>query len=311
MLDQGLLGQAHGSTVFACALLAAMVIHLGSCCRNQHLPLLLLLGPLLLPPLCWAQDLQRLKPRPLIYLNTTEGAELLRKASHSQPYLHLAAHFATELPGMCGPTTAVMLLNALCSQGLLEAPISEEYSAHLKGHDFTQHYWEQHNIWNASERPTGCVARATQPWIGALEQVAALLSCRGARVQAQQATDATSLAAFRSAIVAAFERSPPSFVAVNFDRQIAGQTGFGHHSPLGAYDAASDRALLLDVARYRYPPSWIPLERLLEAMQRHTKPPVPMPMTPRGFLVVSGPDRVRAGGGTASLVSLDDRQLLV
>ena len=37
-----------------------------------------------------------------------------------------------------------------------------------------------------------------------------------------------------------------------------GQTGDGHFSPIGGYDAASDQVLLLDVARFKYPPHWVP-----------------------------------------------------
>ena len=40
----------------------------------------------------------------------------------------------------------------------------------------------------------------------------------------------------------------------------------GHFSPIGAYDAAQDRVLLLDVWKQDYEPSWLPLERLLAGM---------------------------------------------
>ena len=38
-------------------------------------------------------------------------------------------------------------------------------------------------------------------------------------------------------------------------------------SPLAAYDAASDSALLLDVARYKYPAVWVPLTQLYAGAQ--------------------------------------------
>ena len=37
---------------------------------------------------------------------------------------------------------------------------------------------------------------------------------------------------------------------------------------VGGYDAASDQVLLLDVARFKYPPHWVPLPVLYEAMRR-------------------------------------------
>lgn len=44
------------------------------------------------------------------------------------------------------------------------------------------------------------------------------------------------------------------------------QTGTGHFSPVGGYHAESDMVLILDVARFKYPPHWVPLPLLWEAM---------------------------------------------
>jgi glutathione gamma-glutamylcysteinyltransferase len=44
------------------------------------------------------------------------------------------------------------------------------------------------------------------------------------------------------------------------------QTGTGHFSPIGGYHAGQDMALILDVARFKYPPHWVPLPLLWEAM---------------------------------------------
>lgn len=44
------------------------------------------------------------------------------------------------------------------------------------------------------------------------------------------------------------------------------QTGTGHFSPIGGYHAEKDMALILDVARFKYPPHWVPLSLLWEAM---------------------------------------------
>ena len=35
------------------------------------------------------------------------------------------------------------------------------------------------------------------------------------------------------------------------------QDGSGHFSPIGAYDSESDSVLILDVAKYKYPPFWV------------------------------------------------------
>ena len=44
------------------------------------------------------------------------------------------------------------------------------------------------------------------------------------------------------------------------------QTGTGHFSPIGGYHAGRDMALILDVARFKYPPHWVPLSNLWEGM---------------------------------------------
>jgi glutathione gamma-glutamylcysteinyltransferase len=44
------------------------------------------------------------------------------------------------------------------------------------------------------------------------------------------------------------------------------QTGTGHFSPIGGYHAGEDMALILDVACFKYPPHWVPLQLLWEAM---------------------------------------------
>jgi hypothetical protein len=43
----------------------------------------------------------------------------------------------------------------------------------------------------------------------------------------------------------------------------------GHFSPLAAYDAATDRVLVLDVYKADYEPAWVPVRHLLKAMARH------------------------------------------
>ena len=60
----------------------------------------------------------------------------------------------------------------------------------------------------------------------------------------------TSLDQFRQSIANAMSQ-PDTYLIANFDRfEFMGEGG-GHHSPLGAFCAASDTVLVLDVARYR------------------------------------------------------------
>jgi hypothetical protein len=55
-------------------------------------------------------------------------------------------------------------------------------------------------------------------------------------------------------------------LVVNYLRSGIAQKGSGHISPIAAYDSRSDRVLILDVARYRYPAVWVKAEALWRAM---------------------------------------------
>jgi hypothetical protein len=55
-------------------------------------------------------------------------------------------------------------------------------------------------------------------------------------------------------------------LVVNYQRSAIAQQGSGHISPIAAYDSRSDRVLILDVARYRYPAVWVESEALWRAM---------------------------------------------
>ena len=62
------------------------------------------------------------------------------------------------------------------------------------------------------------------------------------------------------------QQRPTSFLIVSYTRQVIGQTGSGHFSPIGAYDEASDHVLVLDTARFKYGPHWVPLPLLFDAL---------------------------------------------
>lgn len=77
--------------------------------------------------------------------------------------------------------------------------------------------------------------------------------------------------------------SSEQYILVNYQRACLRQIGGGHWSVLGAYDAESDRALILDVARFYYLPAWVRVSDLLSAMNT-----IDPNGTTRGLLVISG-----------------------
>ena len=61
-------------------------------------------------------------------------------------------------------------------------------------------------------------------------------------------------------------RHPFKRVIINYDRNSLGQDGGGHFSPVGSYSQVEDAFLIMDVAKYKYPPAWVPAKRLYNAL---------------------------------------------
>lgn len=99
-----------------------------------------------------------------------------------------------------------------------------------------------------------------------LDQFEELAVANGADVTVRRPTDPReSLAAFRASLIESAQMQTQAFTVVSFCRQRLGQTGSGHFSPIGGYHAASDSVLVLDVARFKYPPYWVSVPDLWEA----------------------------------------------
>lgn len=62
-------------------------------------------------------------------------------------------------------------------------------------------------------------------------------------------------------------KKPHQCILALYYRKTVKQAGEGHWSPLAAYDPESDSFLVLDVARYKYPPKWVDATAFIEAMQ--------------------------------------------
>lgn len=77
--------------------------------------------------------------------------------------------------------------------------------------------------------------------------------------------DKLSLSTMRFEIQTAL-LNPYARVLINYDRKGIGQTGGGHFSPLGAYNAETDSFLIIDVAKYKFPPVWVTAQALYNAM---------------------------------------------
>eukprot|EP00928_Gymnodinium_smaydae_P072498 TRINITY_DN5584_c0_g1_i1.p1 TRINITY_DN5584_c0_g1~~TRINITY_DN5584_c0_g1_i1.p1 ORF type:complete len:396 (-),score=35.50 TRINITY_DN5584_c0_g1_i1:127-1314(-) len=73
---------------------------------------------------------------------------------------------------------------------------------------------------------------------------------------------------FRKALKAVTSASQfeDSIILVNYHRNLVAQPGSGHWSPVAAYAPESDMVMIMDVARYKFPPHWVRVKDLVSAM---------------------------------------------
>ena len=97
-----------------------------------------------------------------------------------------------------------------------------------------------------------------------LDQIGSFIGTYGVTTEVHHAAD-SSVEKFRG-LAKGYLDAPGHYVIVNYLRKSIGQEKGGHISPLAAYDADTDRFLLLDVARYKYPPVWVSAADLFAAI---------------------------------------------
>ena len=191
-------------------------------------------------------------PDNLTDLNSEQGEKFFFESGALQNYFAVADNYVTQkTQAYCGVASIVMVLNALHTP----APTTPEYQPY---HTFTQdNLLDEHTD---AILPREVLARQGMT----LDQLGALLGLHPATVEVHHAEDG-GLDAFRAS-ARDYLATKDHFVIVNYLRKAIGQERGGHISPLAAYDAKSDRFLILDVARYKYPPVWVKAADLFAAM---------------------------------------------
>jgi len=194
-------------------------------------------------------------PEGTVSLLSSEGQRLFREsltAGTAQAFFPLSSSFHTQMePAWCGLGTLVTVLNAL----------EIDPGRHWKGP------WR----YFGEELLICCKALEEVAATGlGLAEVDCLARCNGARVERTYADDAGDDAGdidvFRRAVIETVRADKGPFVVVNYLRSALGQTGTGHFSPIAAWHEESDRVLILDVARFKYPPHWVKADDLWRAM---------------------------------------------
>ncbi len=208
-------------------------------------------------------QLQALPPQ-LVALDSDEGRRLLTESTASRDFFALVGTFQQQKSAsLCGVAASAMVLNAMP----IEAPVMADM-APFRG--FTQD-----NVFAKEALDATARGGAT------MEQLAAYLRSAGADARVVHASD-TTLDAFR-AEAAKNLATQDDYILVDFLRTELGQDFGAHWSPLAAYHAGSDRFLVLDVNRVRYPPYWAKAADLFRAMNTRD----PDAGASRGYIVVT------------------------
>ncbi|KAL4156298.1 hypothetical protein PRNP1_005329 [Phytophthora ramorum] len=229
-------------------------------------------------------------PQDCIAFSSPEGRKLFTEAINSstnfmQIYFPLAEQFITQAePAFCGLATLAMCLNALqIDPGRL---------------------WKGPWRWFSEELFDCCTSLSVAKEKGiSMSEFICLARCNGVLTEDYRATSDFTLEQFRDIVKHSCATSS-EIVVLNYSRKVLGQTGDGHFSPIGGYHAERDMVLLMDVARFKYPPHWVKLSRVFDAMQR-----VDQSMDlPRGLVVLK--EGAHATGPTLlkqQLIHCDDQ----
>jgi hypothetical protein len=190
----------------------------------------------------------------LLALASPDGHARFARAEAGPAALSLLANLETEIYlTFCGPASLATVLNSL---GIHE-PAAAVFHPHRRV--------TQDSLFTAENLAVRSYS-AVQIAGVTLDQLAQFARNLGTEAEATHADD-MSVDALRDRIREALA-DPSSRVVLNYSRIPLGQEGDGHISPAAAYDAANDSVLILDVARYKYPPVWVPVPLLHTAMLR-------------------------------------------
>ena len=205
-----------------------------------------------------------------IALTSASGQALLRRRSTLQAdYPSLAEWLETQANlAYCGVASSVVALNSLA----VPAPPAEGYGRYR--------FWTQANLFTPATQPfvqaqqvarQGMTLSQLHGLVQAVvpqrpESQSPVAARRGSGRVARYYGHNLSLEQFRL-LLRRNLANPADRLLVNYDRRLVDQQGGGHIAPLAAYEPGSDRVLILDVARYRYPAVWVETSKLWAAIR--------------------------------------------
>lgn len=205
----------------------------------------------------------------LFYLNQTKAFNSLQTNGQSSAldfFNYVQGGWDAQINQMfCGIASSAALLNSL--RGMIELPIDPTYSPF---------HWATQNdiVRNDCFKQLWAGVDKEQVIVGPLrlDMASELLGCllsgqgydvEGYHMDPDQISEDEARDMIRDAVL-----NEKARVIINYDRGGIGQgpLGHGHFSPIGGYNHDLDAFLIMDVAKYKYPPVWVPSSNLFSGI---------------------------------------------
>ena len=236
----------------------------------------------------------------LVPWNSAEGIRRLDRSEYKGSFYRLAHNFQPQInPLYCGIATSVIILNTLRST---KGNIPSQKDLEVKpprssgGKSLLFPSYSQLTFLNADTdkvkareiinldniKEEGFTKESEIDPGLSLADLKRVLEVYGLKVKINYADKKlmAGIKSFRKVILDVLNDAN-KLIVVNFKGLSLGAKTNGHISPLAAYDSESDSVLILDVAGYKNPWYWVPVEHLYQAMSTLDN------NVTRGWLVIS------------------------
>lgn len=188
----------------------------------------------------------------VIYWDTPAGKAIRARIPAEADYWQLVPTFAVQnTQSYCSVASAITVLNAMP----IKKPVDPTYAPYAY---FTQSNYFTPEVIKIISPQTVLQMGMTR------EQMAETLVAQGVKARSiagDTLNDDELRALLQKALL-----DDGQFVLANYLRANLGQVGGGHWSALAAFDTQTDRVLILDVAKYKYPPVWVSISILRQAI---------------------------------------------
>jgi hypothetical protein len=229
----------------------------------------------------------------LIPFSSDEGLARLARATAKVDFPALANQFeAQSNPAFCGPTSAVIVLNAIRGRSA-DLPrdrsrLRDEDLRYVpKNYDPTIPRFTQDNVITSGQKtraqvlgePLTINGKQVTDYGYEIRQLDEMLRANGVVTKLTIVDDSKAEQDIRSELVDNLKHRG-DYVIVAFLREAVGERGGPHISPVGAYDAESDSFLVLDVNPANADWVWMPTKTLVNGMRTFDK------IENRGYILV-------------------------